>query len=695
MAYMARGVSLGRTDCCGIKEELSKGVVAMSKAFWRSLPLLLLLVFSALLAQRAASAQDDNAQADPPDRVARLNYMQGSISYQISGDQDWVQADPNRPLTTGDNLWADKNSRGEVHIESTAIRLSSETGISFLTLDDRTAQIQLAQGTIEVHLRRLAPGDDYEFDTPNVALTLTRAGEYLVSTDPDSSTTTIVVREGEVQATGGGNSWSLPAGQEYILGGTNELSYDAQPLPGFSDFEAWCQDRDQRENDAISARYVSRDVDGYYDLDQYGRWESDPDYGMVWVPTQVAVGWAPYRMGHWVYIAPWGWTWVDDEPWGFAPFHYGRWCFVRSRWAWVPGPRVVRPVYAPALVAFVGASGWSVSLSLGGGMTGVAWFPIGPRDVYVPSYRCSQRYIQNVNITNTRVVNVTQVTNVYRTVVINRNVTNVNYTYARNERAVTVVQRDTFVNARPVSQNIIRVKAQQIERARVAEATPVAPTRASYVSARSRVSSAKPAVPINRRPVVVRMSPAAGDLNRGRPVYTNDSREFSQPTAPHGATPQAHPSPENNGNRPQPTQGGFRPFEPPREQNKTQAPPERNQTPAAQPNQHQNAQPNYRLRQNQIPQQQNNTPNEQQYNRGNQNNNNNRVNEQRNYRYAPPPQAHDKMYDVHPPLNRNQNRAQPAPRQQQAPKQQPQRNSAPPARQRENRGNGHDQSQQR
>ncbi len=650
----------------------------MSNAFWRSLPLVLLLAVSASLAH-PVFAQDDG-QADPPDRVARLNYMQGSISYQVSGDQNWVQADPNRPLTTGDNLWSDRDSRGEVHIESTAIRLSSETGISFLTLDDRTAQIQLAQGTIEVHLRRLAPGDDYEFDTPNVALTLTRAGEYLISTDPDSSTTTVVVREGEVQATGGGNSWVLPAGQEYILGGTNELSYDAQPLPGFSDFEAWCQDRDQRENASISARYVSRDVDGYYDLDNYGRWEADPDYGMVWVPAQVAVGWAPYRMGHWVYIAPWGWTWVDDEPWGFAPFHYGRWCFVRSHWAWVPGPRVVRPVYAPALVAFVGGASWSVSLSFGGGMTGVAWFPLGPRDVYVPAYRCSPRYVQNVNITNTRVVNVTQVTNVYNTVVINRNVTNVNYTYARNERAVTVVQRDTFVNARPVSQGMIRVKTEQIERARVAEATPVAPTRASYVSARARISNAKPAVPIDRRPVVVRMPPAAGNPDRGRPQYTNDSREFSQPTAPRGATPQAHPSPENNANRPQqPSQGGFRPFEPPPGQNRTQAPAERNQTPAAQPN--------YRLRQNPIPPQSSSTQNGQQ-NRGNPYNNY-RQNEQRNYRYAPPAQAHDKMYDVHPPLNRNPNRAQPAPRQQ------PQRNSVPPARQQENRGNGHDQSQHR
>ncbi|MGH9740532.1 MAG: DUF6600 domain-containing protein [Candidatus Acidiferrales bacterium] len=630
----------------------------MSNAFWRSFPLLLLLAFVGSLAHPvfAQDAQDQDQQ-DPPGRVARLNYMQGSVSYQVSGDQDWVQADPNRPLTTGDNLWADKDSRGEVHIGSTAIRMSSETGISFLTLDDRTAQIQLAQGAIEVHLRDLTPGDDYEIDTPNLALTLTRSGEYLISTDPNSNVTTILLREGEGQVTGGGQSWDLQAGQEYVLSGTDQLTYDAQPLPGFDDFEAWCQNRDQIENNSVSAQYVSRDVDGYYELDDYGKWESDSDYGEVWVPTQVAAGWAPYQMGHWVYIAPWGWTWVDNEPWGFAPFHYGRWAMVRGRWGWVPGPRVVRPVYAPALVGFVGGGGFGVSLSFGGGLAGVGWFPLGPRDVYVPAYRCSPRYVQNINITNSRVVNVTQVTNVYDRVVINRNVTRVNYTYATNARAVTVVRRDTFVNARPVSQGMLRVNARQIASARVVDSAPIAPARTSYISASARISTARPAVPISRRPVVVRLNPAVANQNRRGTVYTNDSRPFNQPART--ATP------------PQPSRDGFRPFQPPAGTTRNQAPVERNQN--------QGAQPNNRENQNNIQQQQRNINERPQSNtRGNENQN--QQNEQRTFRYAPPAQAHDNMYDVHPPLNKNQKRSLPAPK--------PQRKSAP-AHQAGSHGGGH------
>jgi hypothetical protein len=471
-----------------------------------TLSLLFLAAIFALLPV-AARAQAQDPDSDPPSRVGRLNYTQGSVSYQVQGDQDWVAADPNRPLTTGDNLWADKDSRGEVHIDSTAVRLSSETGLSFLNLDDRTVQLQLPQGEIEVHLRQLAAGDAFEIDTPNLAFTLTRPGEYVISTDPNGTSTNIVVREGEGQVTGGGDSWNLEAGQQYHFAGTDQLSYQADRSPEFGDFESWCESRDQRENASVSARYVSRDVDGYYDLDDYGDWSADSDYGQVWYPRNVAAEWVPYHVGHWVYIAPWGWTWVDEEPWGFAPFHYGRWVIVGSRWGWVPGPVVERPVYAPALVGFVGGGGFSLSVSIGGGFTGVAWFPLGPRDVFVPAYHCSPHYVDVVNVTNTRVIKVTEVRTVYNTVVINHDVTRVNYTYVNNVHAVTAVSRETFVNARPVARDSVHINESDIRNVRVVSNTAIAPTRASYVASTARVSSARPAVPFSQRPVVANLPP--------------------------------------------------------------------------------------------------------------------------------------------------------------------------------------------
>lgn len=595
--------------------------------------------------QSVSSAQDQNAQdqnaPDPPARVARLSFTQGSVSYQVSGDQDWVNADPNRPLTTNDNLWSDKDSMAEVHIGSTAIRMSSETGISFLNLDDRTAQIQLAQGTIEIHLRNLEPGDAWEFDTPNLSFTLTSAGEYRVSTDPNSGTTVIIVREGAGQVTGTGDSYDLQAGQEYTFTGTNQLAMNNQPAPDYDDFDNWCVQRDQLENNSQSAQYVSRDVDGYYDLDQNGTWSEVPDYGPVWMPSSVPDGWAPYQYGHWVWIAPWGWTWVDQDAWGWAPFHYGRWVLVGAHWGWVPGPRVVRPVYAPALVGFVGGRGWSVSVTFGG-VAGVGWFPLGPRDVYVPPYRCSEHYVQYVNVTNTRVVNVTRVTNVYNTVIVNRQ--SYHYTYENNTRAVVAVSRESFVNARPVRTNAIRVNEQQLRGVRVVENDRLTPTRTSYVAATARVSTARPVVPFSQRPAVARLAPP----NRARNVYTNDSAQFNHPQ-----------------NQPNQARPGFRSFAPPNQQRVNNAPPNErmNQT----PNRTEGNAPNQNFdRNNNRPNENPNRPNE------NLNRNNNPPNENVNrpgnaqptyrpqqpqVRYAPPVRARDQNYDVHPPRNSRTNAA--------------------------------------
>ncbi len=156
-------------------------------------------------------------------------------------------------------------------------------------------------------------------------------------------------------------------------------------MPPADQFDIWAQSRDRQEDMSQSSKYVSRDMPGYSDLDAAGTWHNDPAYGAVWMPTGMGPGWAPYRTGHWAWIGPWGWTWVDDSPWGYAPYHYGRWAYVGGGWGWIPGPVVVavRPVYAPALVAWVGGPSFGVSVGIGGGAA-VGWFALGPREVYRP-----------------------------------------------------------------------------------------------------------------------------------------------------------------------------------------------------------------------------------------------------------------------------------------------------------------------
>jgi hypothetical protein len=469
-----------------------------------------LLAAGLLLAlPRPAGAQD------PPGRVARLNFIQGSVSMQPAGTQDWFDANPNRPLTTGDNLWSGDNGRGELHVGGAALRLSTDTGISFLNLTDQAVQIQLAQGNLNVHLWRLGGGEAYEIDTPNLAFTLLRPGEYRLTVDPNGNSTAITVRSGSGEVTGGGSAYTLDPGQQGIFSGTSPLSYDNEYAPPYDDFDNFCLARDRREEQSFSARYISRDVIGYEDLDTYGTWRVDPVYGNVWVPSGVAYGWAPYHHGHWAYVTPWGWTWVDDQPWGFAPFHYGRWAYASGAWLWVPGSVAVvvghpyvRPMYAPALVAFVGGGGFSVSIGLGGGIAGIAWFALGPRDVWVPSYHCSPAYVQNVNISNSTVINRTQITNVYNTHITNvTNITNITYMNQNAPSAVMAVSKEAFTSGKPVATAAVNITPQQIQHPQVVERTvPAAPR--NIVPATAVRASVRPPAALANRGIVTKMQPS-------------------------------------------------------------------------------------------------------------------------------------------------------------------------------------------
>jgi hypothetical protein len=472
-------------------------------------------------APQCAAADDD-----PPSRVARLSYTKGEVSFEPAGTDDWASAVANRPITTGDKLWTDREARAELHIGSATIRLKGETGFSFLNLTDQIVQIRLTVGTVNVRLQRLEEDETFEVDTPNLAFSLLRAGEYRIEVNEAGDATIVTVRGGEGEVTGGGQAYTVHANQHATFTGTDQLTSDFEEARGYDDFDEWCRERDRRENSAQSTKYVSRDVIGYEDLDEHGVWEPAPDYGYVWVPRTVVVGWAPYRYGHWVWIWPWGWTWVDDAPWGFAPFHYGRWVVLRSRWCWVPGPLVARPVYAPALVAWVGGPRFGVALAAGHVGGGVAWFPLGPREVYVPPYAVSRRYVTNVNVTNTTVNNV-YVTNVYNNYTTN-NVTNIRYVNRSAPGAVTATSQQTFTSAQAVHRNLIAVNEREVASAQVRGAVGITPEQRSVLGAGAgQRNVARPSETIETRSVVARRAPPP------RPVLFTTQRKAIQENEGH------------------------------------------------------------------------------------------------------------------------------------------------------------------
>jgi len=444
------------------------------------------------------------ASADPPSRVARLGFASGPVSFSPAGEDDWVQATINRPVTTGDRLWSDAGARAEIQVGGAMIRMSAGTSLVVLNLDDRIAQLQLTQGTLNLHVRRLDPNRVFEIDTPNLAFTLRQPGDYRIAVDAEGNATDIIVRRGQGEVYGEGASYVVDSRQPYRFTGTGLLDYQQFAAPGSDEFDRWSSDRDRSYDNSPSARFVSPDVVGYQDLDANGTWRVDAAYGNVWVPNRVAAGWAPYRDGHWAWVDPWGWTWVDDAPWGYAVSHYGRWTNMSGTWGWVPGPMSSRAYYAPALVAFVGGNNFQLTIS-SGNVGGIAWFPLAPREVYTPSYAVSRGYFESVNRSNT-VVNNTVINNYYN----NTNVTNVVYANREVPGAIIAVPTTTFVQSQPVGRSAVRMTREMVASAPIAAVAAIAPTEKSVRGAAAQ--SDKPPARMFERRVVARTAPPAAAI---------------------------------------------------------------------------------------------------------------------------------------------------------------------------------------
>jgi len=461
------------------------------------------IIFVAVAAAGMVAAQD------PPTRVGRLNHVEGSVSFQPGGVNDWVPATINRPLTAGDQVYADAGARAEIQVPGAAFRLSSQTAFEFMNLDDRNVQVRLSEGTLNIHA--LSLDANLEVDTPNLAFQIVRPGVYRIDTNPNTNETYVTVRTGEGQVTSNSGAFAVHAREQAIINGQDQQAqYNVYQAPALDEFDSWAASRDRSVVRGQSSRYVSSSMVGYQDLDQYGTWQQVPEYGRCWVPRNVSADWSPYHNGHWAWIDPWGWSWVDDEPWGFAPYHYGRWAHFGNTWGWVPGPVASRPVYAPALVAWVGFGGGGrsgVSLGFGGGSPSVGWFPLGPRDVYIPSYNASRGYVSRVNVTNTTVINNTNVTNVYNNYVQNRLVPMASYANRAVPGAVVAVPQNAFASARPVQQVAMRMQPNQMTAMRTIGSAPgVSPQVASVLGrpGPAPASTPRPAAAVMSRPVVAR-----------------------------------------------------------------------------------------------------------------------------------------------------------------------------------------------
>jgi len=331
--------------------------------------------------------------ADPPSVVGRVSWLAGNVTLQATaGTRDAARL--NLPVTSGEALATDASGRTEVWAGPTALRLDVASTLRVVTLDDTQRQFALDAGTVALRVDDDGDARRSAVDTPLGHFAPQQSGAWRIDVRPDGGVDASALRGG-MRFDGGGTTVTVLGGQRVHLtpeGATVRVAFDAA---AHDDFAAFVDARDRAYDGVQSIHHVSAQMTGVESLDHAGHWESAPEWGWVWLPA-VGADWAPYRFGRWAWIEPWGWTWVDDAPWGFAPFHYGRWALWGERWAWVPGEYVARPVYAPALVGWVGgvAPPASASVSIG---ANVGWFPLAPREAYVPRYTASATYLRGVN----------------------------------------------------------------------------------------------------------------------------------------------------------------------------------------------------------------------------------------------------------------------------------------------------------
>ena len=463
-----------------------------------------LLCFAGLLSFVAPQARADQ-EKDPPTRVARISFVDGSVSLQPGGEGDWGEAARNRPMTIGDKIWADKDSRAELQAGAVSIHLGSMTALSFLNLDEGITQMRLAEGSVNFRVSELRQGDTVEVDAPNLAFIVKQAGAFRIDVSENGDSTRVTVIRGEGEVTAGGKTYDVHPGERAEFTGTDNMQSNINKAPGPDGLDRWAAERDLKEDNSVSGKYVSREMDGYSDLDDNGTWRDEPEYGHVWYPNEVAPDWAPYSNGYWNYVGPWGWTWVDYAPWGFAPYHYGRWNYFAGGWGWCPGPFFGPPIYGPAFVGFFG----------GGFGFGVGWFPLGFGEPFFPWFHCRRDFIERINVRNTFIRN----RNVF-----NAGARNFNFVNAHNVRAVTVANRNTFVNGQAINRGATHLTDASLRGAKVTNSVGLKPTQHSALgSVNMKANVARPSASVQSRAVVARTAPAQG-ASKSRVSTFNSAR---------------------------------------------------------------------------------------------------------------------------------------------------------------------------
>ena len=319
-----------------------------------------------------STAPGDSSLANSgPVRLARFSYVHGNVTWRGAESDDWSQAAINLPVRQGAQIWVTDGGRAEIQFDDgSLLRLGNGALVTLQTLhsdtDGEFTEIKLQAGLVSLRVKHSRSA--FQVDTPLISASARGPAQLRLGVDEGVE---IAVRSGAVTVESSQDKTILERG-DYL----NMLRADSrmvvEALPGRDTWDRWNDDRDRQLEDAVAGSYLPPNIALVAgNLNDYGTWRHDPAYGSVWCPRSTYSEWRPYHNGNWVWVEPFGWTWVSAEPWGWAPYHYGTWVCGSYGWAWVPGPAT--QYWCPAVVHFSEYNGQ------------VAWAPLCPTEVRYPS----------------------------------------------------------------------------------------------------------------------------------------------------------------------------------------------------------------------------------------------------------------------------------------------------------------------
>jgi hypothetical protein len=288
------------------------------------------------------------------DRIGRVAAVNGAAQLWDSQDRQWTPLFANRVVTAGDRIRSDGQTRVELSIGSLELFLGPQSELDVLRLDAQATQVRLNQGHLVARVRTAEWARELQLITAEFNAQPASPGLYRLDRDTVSGGRSAAASLRGLLLLGAVDArLQVAAGQRIEVMGA-EAGGGLRSTTLLQDgFAAWVAARDQApEPNPFAAVAPLGEITGLETLERHGRWESHPDVGWVWYPMTVRPGWEPFRDGRWVWVRPWGWTWVDDAPWGFAPSHYGRWLQWNNRWVWSPGSvrnRVGPPAGMPVI----------------------------------------------------------------------------------------------------------------------------------------------------------------------------------------------------------------------------------------------------------------------------------------------------------------------------------------------------------